>query len=82
MEINFKVKPPTMPSYIRYETNKIVKKQDGINFEDEGVPVHMLTKEQAIEFAELMRKEFLAHWERQVEMANEEAEADRRETYR
>ena len=61
MEKKFKVLPPLMPNYVRFE-KPVGLKQDGFKSE-EGFPISDFTKEEAEEYAELMKQEFLRHWQ-------------------
>ena len=56
----FKVLPPTMPNFVRFEKEANLK-QDGFKV-DEGFDIKNFTEKEAIEFAELMKQTFLAHW--------------------
>lgn len=61
MKIDFELLPPTMPNFISYKTNP-GRRQDGFK-SDKVIPVSSLTKEQAEEYAELMKQTFLNHWQ-------------------
>lgn len=50
-----------MPNFLLFE-QKPGLRQDGMR-EKEGIRVEELTKEQAEEFAEMMKQEFIKHWE-------------------
>jgi len=56
----FKVLPPKMPNFVRFEKEANLK-QDGFKV-DEGFDIRFFTEKEAIEFAELMKTEFLEHW--------------------
>ena len=62
MEKKFKVLPPTMPNFVRFET-PAGKKQDGFKT-GQVYDIANFTEEEAISFADLMREEFLNHWKR------------------
>lgn len=56
----FKVIPPRMPNFIRFEKEKQLR-QEGFKV-DEAFDIAQFTETEAIEFAELMKTEFLKHW--------------------
>lgn len=62
MEKRFEVLPPQMPNFARFKNEKVGLRQDGFKI-DEGFPIANFTKEEALEYAELMKKEFIKHWE-------------------
>jgi predicted RNase H-like nuclease len=62
MEKRFKVKPPTMPNFVRFEKEPQLK-QDGFKAA-EGFDIANFTEEEALEFSELMKREFLEHYRR------------------
>jgi hypothetical protein len=47
----FEVLPPMMPNFVRFK-------------KEAGFPIKNFTREEAEEYAELMRKTFIEHWER------------------
>lgn len=57
----FKIIPPRMPNFVRFEKEAQLK-QDGFKT-DEGFDIANFTKDEANEFAELMKTEFLKHWD-------------------
>lgn len=61
MTVNYEVNMIQMPNFLTYKTPPGLK-QDGFK-EAPSIPVGTLTKSQAAEYAEEMRKAFLAHWE-------------------
>jgi hypothetical protein len=61
MKTLFKVLPPTMPNFARFEKEAGLR-QDGFKV-DEGFPIRKFTKEEAKEYAELMKSTFIKHWE-------------------
>lgn len=61
MEKKLEIKPPTMPEFILFKTN-FAPRQNGFN-PPQGLPIETLTKEEAEEFAELMKTTFIKHWE-------------------
>ena len=61
MEKKFNVLPPIMPNFVRFE-KEVGLKQDGFKV-DEGFPISDFTKEEAEEYGELMKKEFIKHWQ-------------------
>lgn len=58
----FEVFPPMMPNFARFKKEAGLR-QDGFKI-DEGFPIKNFTREEAEEYAELMRKAFIEHWER------------------
>ena len=60
MEIKFNIVPPVMPESIQYQTPEGTRQQ-GIDFNAGKILVSHLTDEQAAEYAELMKQEFLKH---------------------
>ncbi len=60
MEKRFKVLPPRMPNYVRFEKEAQLR-QDGFKV-DEGFDIANFTEDEAIEYADLMYKTFLEHY--------------------
>ncbi len=60
MEKRFKVIPPSMPNFVRFEKEAQLR-QEGFKV-DEGFHIKNFTPEEAIEFAELMKQTFLDHY--------------------
>lgn len=60
MEKKFEVLPPQMPNFVRFKKEAALR-QDGFKV-DEGFPVKDFTKEEAQEYAELMKQTFIEHW--------------------
>lgn len=60
MEKKFKILPPTMPNFVRFEM-PAGEKQDGIKL-DEGYDIANFTREEAEQYGELMKSEFIKHW--------------------
>ncbi len=60
MEIKFNIVPPVMPESIQVQM-PAHPKQHGLDFNAGKIPVADLTDEQAAEYAELMKQEFLKH---------------------
>lgn len=60
MNYNIELLPPMMPDFISIKTPP-GSRQDGINFENNKIPVSQLTTEQAEEYAELMKQTFIQH---------------------
>ena len=58
----FKILPPKMPNFVRFE-KKAQLRQDGFKV-DEGFDIANFTEKEALEFAELMKREFLEHYQR------------------
>lgn len=61
MKKKFEVLPPSMPNFVRFK-KEVGLKQDGFKV-DEGFPIKNFTKEEAEEYAELMKQTFIKHWE-------------------
>lgn len=61
MKIEKKIIPPKMPNFVRFE-KKAGLRQDGIKLDD-GFDIANFTESEAKDFAELMKTEFMAHWE-------------------
>jgi hypothetical protein len=68
MEKKFKLLPPMMPNYIFYEMPPRLK-QDGVTF-DNKIPIIELSKEEAVQYAELMAQTFINHWQRKIKQTN------------
>ena len=66
MEKIFKVLPPTMPNFVRFEKESQLR-QDGFKVDD-GFDIANFTKKEAQDFAELMYKTFMEHWEKRKQM--------------
>ncbi len=66
MKIKFEIQPPIMPNFVMFKQEEALK-QDGFKV-GEGFAIADFTIEQAEEFADLMRSEFLKHWERKQKM--------------
>lgn len=61
MEKKFKILPPIMPNYVRFEKGYGLR-QDGFK-SDEGFPISNFTRQEAEEYGELMKQTFIKHWE-------------------
>lgn len=61
MEKKFEVLPPMMPNFVRFKKEAALR-QDGFKV-DEGFPIENFTREEAIEYGELMKQTFIKHWE-------------------
>ena len=61
MKTLFKVLPPMMPNFVKFEKEAELK-QDGFKV-DGGFPIKNFTKEEAEEYGELMKTTFIKHWE-------------------
>ena len=61
----FKILPPTMPNFIRFQTPP-GKRQDGFKI-DEGYDIANFDEEEAKEFAKLMYDTFMKHWQQRKE---------------
>ena len=55
-----------MPNFLPYETS-VRLRQDGFRPSDNLIPVHELSEEEAIEYAELMKQSFIQHWKNKQE---------------
>ena len=62
MEKRFEVLPPTMPNFVRFKKEAGLR-QDGFKVDD-GFDIANFTKQEAEEFAELMYKTFMEHWQK------------------
>jgi hypothetical protein len=60
MEKKFKILPPSMPNFVRFE-KKPSPKGEGIKME-EGFDIADFTEDEAFEYAELMRVTFIEHY--------------------
>ena len=60
MKTLFEVLPPHMPNFVRFKKEAGLR-QDGFKV-DEGFPIRNFTREEAEEYAELMRVTFIEHW--------------------
>jgi len=61
MKVSFKVLPPTMPNFVQFESDP-VKREEGFT-PKEGYPIAKFTREEAEQYAELMKQAFIKHWE-------------------
>lgn len=57
----FEVLPPSMPNFVRFKRDPGLR-QDGFKV-DEGFPIKDFTRQEAEEYAELMKQTFIKHWE-------------------
>lgn len=62
MEKKFKLLPPLMPNFITYETPR-QSKGGGVKLDGNKISIADLDKEEAIEYGELMKQEFIRHWQ-------------------
>lgn len=62
MERKLKIVPPTMPNFFHYEM-PARPREEGFK-PAPSIPIEELTEEEANEFAEMMKLEFLKHWNR------------------
>jgi len=60
MEKKFELLPPIMPDHVHFK-HKAGLKQDGFKVDD-GFPIKDFTREEAEEYAELMKQTFIKHW--------------------
>jgi len=65
MKKEMKLLPVLMPNFLPYCV-PTGKRQDGFHPEKNHIPVSSLTKEEAEEYGELMKQEFIKHWERKT----------------
>lgn len=68
MQIKQEVQTPTMPSKI-YLKQPVGKRQDGWQG-NSGIPIENLTRQQAEDYAELMKQTFISHWEKSIPQSN------------
>lgn len=69
MEKKIKLLPPMMPNFISTEMPS-GERQDGLNIERGKFSITDLTKEEAEEYGELMKQEFIKHWRFKVQQLN------------
>jgi hypothetical protein len=62
MKKEFKIIPPNMPNFVRFE-NAPVEREQGFK-SDEGFDIVNFTEKEALEFAQLMHNEFYDHWQK------------------
>ena len=62
MTKTFKLKPPTMPHFVFYEIPPH-QRQEGFNTANNSLSVAEFTPEEAAEYGEFMKREFIKHWE-------------------
>jgi hypothetical protein len=61
MELKVKLLPVPMPDVIHYDDGVTHQRQEGFTPLKNTIPVKSLTKEQAVEYGELLKNEFVAH---------------------
>jgi len=61
MEYKLKLLPPMMPNFVFYKSEPL-ERQEGLK-EKHGIDIKNFTKEEAKEYGELMKNEFIKHWE-------------------
>jgi hypothetical protein len=66
MEKKFKILPPAMPNFVRFE-KPVGLKQDGFKI-DEGYDIANFTPQEAMEFAEMMKQEFMLHYAKRAKV--------------
>jgi hypothetical protein len=66
MEKKFKMLPPLMPNFVRFE-KEIGLRQDGFKV-NEGFDIKNFTRDEAYEYAELMKESFIKHWLKRKEL--------------
>lgn len=62
MEKTLKIKPPLMPNFYSYEL-PAGKREDGFKTESNTHPIADFNREEAEAFGEMMKQEFIKHWE-------------------
>ena len=68
MERKFELNPPMMPNFISIKM-PIGKRKDGFKPAPQ-VAVSDLSKDEAEEYAELMKQTFIAHWQNKTNVKN------------
>lgn len=58
-----KIKAPIMPNFASYDV-PVGLKQNGIDLSKNKFPISEFSKEEALEYAELMKQTFLKHWKK------------------
>jgi len=66
MEKKIKLLPPTMPNFITYDLGVLDMEKQGFQLDKMAIPVEQLSLEEAQEYAELMKTEFIHHWQRKT----------------
>ncbi len=66
MNKSFKLLPPMMPNFISYEIPARTR-QEGFKADANKISISDLSKEEAEQYAELMKQTFLIHWHSKVE---------------
>jgi len=61
MEKKFELLPPTMPNFVQIKKEAGLR-QDGFK-SDNTFPISQFTKEEAVQYGELMKQTFIKHWE-------------------
>ena len=61
MNKTVKILPPKMPNFYRIDDGKVGKKQDGL-IPKNCYPIESLTEDEAEEYGQMMKDEFLKHW--------------------
>jgi hypothetical protein len=64
MNCLFEVIPPSMPNFVRFK-QEVALKQYGYSI-DEGFDIAKFTIDEAVEYAEFMRKTFIDHYHARV----------------
>jgi hypothetical protein len=60
MKIELKISPPKMPNFFSYDVAP-GRREDGVNLGN-SIPIESLSEDEAIEFGEMMKQEFIKHW--------------------
>ncbi len=63
MDIKLKLSPLVMPDFLNYVPSMAGNRQDGFNPDSNKVAVASLTREQAEEYGEMIKRMFISHWE-------------------
>lgn len=61
MEKKIKLLPPTQINFIHIQQSA-GKRQDGIKIDGGTIPITDLTEEEAYEYGDLIKQEFIKHW--------------------
>lgn len=62
MEKPVKLLPPHMPNFIRFNVPLSERANDQFREAKDCIPVESLSKKEAEEYGELMKQEFIKHW--------------------
>lgn len=76
MNKSFKLLPPLMPNFIAYEV-PARSREEGFKPESNRLAVGDLSKEEAEQYGELMKRTFIEHWEKKSKLNPPEPPNDR-----